>query len=555
MNAQHILLLLKIKLNIILNSFFKSPGKKRHRKLIAIAAGGFLFVFIYKWIYEIFSVLHHYPAELIDNFMAMTFLGFFIFLIVTGITVSIHYLFVSSDLPLLMTSPVSENTIFTFKLIEAIFANSTFFYFMGLPIFIVYGVVMQASWYYYPFMLLNSLVFLAIPVSLSFLGALVLIRIIPPVRAREIMSIFLGIVSLGIWLILQIVRASSFNQNSQDFNPRNINALQQVSDSPIINLLPSTFAAQALKGFAHFDIQLIALRFLPLIALMIGIWILCTRLMKYAFREGFISSEQSLTVRRKKRLRSKAISDSNSARSRSPKTFGVIFTRDVKLVTRDTRQLINIFMFAVIMVILPLLQKSEPADAEFSRYLPYIFLIIFAALIAGQISSRLIPIEGKSFWITKLSPQPSSRILFEKFFLGFSASTMIAWMAVIIVGIFFQHPIRLIGLAIVAAMSFSGMLSAIGLLLATYFARFDWDHPKRMLSSTGGVLLFFSSIFIVAVIGGITVLIYFFGEKLGFTVQSLDIFAGIFLIFTASLVIFVAIILGGKKLDKMEWLF
>ncbi|MCI0495150.1 hypothetical protein L0Z72_09070, partial [candidate division KSB1 bacterium] len=229
MNLKHILLLLKLKITILKNGFAKGPRKKRIRKFIAIAGGGFLFFIVYQWIFEIFSVLINYPSALVDNFMAMIFLGFFVFLLVSGITVSIHYLFVSSDLPLLMTSPVSNTTIFTFKLIEAIVANSAFFFFMGFPIFIVYGLVMNAGWHYYPLMLMNALVFLTIPVSLSFLGALLIIRIIPPARAREIMAVFLGIVSLGIWVILQLIRGSSFNQNSQDFNPQNIEALQQIS--------------------------------------------------------------------------------------------------------------------------------------------------------------------------------------------------------------------------------------------------------------------------------------------------------------------------------------
>jgi len=223
--------------------------------------------------------------------------------------------------------------------------------------------------------------------------------------------------------------------------------------------------------------------------------------------------------------------------------------------TRDTRQLMNIVMFAAMMVILPLLQKSEPFESEFSLYFPYIFLIFFASLIAGQISSRLIPLEGKSFWITMLSPQPSSRILVEKFILGFTTSTVLAWIAVIIIGIYFHHPLRLMVLAIAVSMSFSGVLSSMGLLIATRFARFDWDHPKRMLSSAGGLLLSLASLFIVGAIGGMIALIYTFGKSLNFSIQSLDILAGSFTIVLSSLLIFFFIMLGAKKLDKLEWQF
>lgn len=555
MNARHLLLLLRLKLNILINGFTKNQGKKRFRKLIALAGGGFLFFFIYKWIFDIFSVLITYPTVLVDNSMAMIFLGFFIFLLASGITVSIHYLFVSSDLPLLLTSPVTNNTIFTFKLIEAMFANSTFFLVMGFPIFIVYGLVMQASWYYYPLMLANSLVFLTIPVSISFLGALVIIRIIPPVRAKEMMAVLLGIISLGIWLILQLVRASSFNQNSQEFNPQAIEALSQISHSKLFNLLPSTLAAQALKSFVHFDVKLMVLTFIPLLALTMCIWIICAYLTQHAFKQGYINSEHSLTLNRKKKKQTKKDIAASTVGLFSSQRFGAIFLRDFKLLTRDTRQLMNIFMFAMMMLILPLLQKPDQVDSDFSLYFPYIFLIIFASLIAGQISSRLIPLEGKAFWITKLSPKPSSTILFEKFVLGFITSMLLAWTAVIIIGIYFHHPLRLIVLALLASMSFSGVLSSVGILLATYYGQFDWDHPKRMLSSAGALLLSLSSIIIVAAIGGSAALIYVIGNSMGFSIDSLDFLAGGYVLILSSLLIILIINMSGKKMDKMEWIY
>jgi len=44
-------------------------------------------------------------------------------------------------------------------------------------------------------------------------------------------------------------------------------------------------------------------------------------------------------------------------------------------------------------------------------------------------------------------------------------------------------------LALTMALCVTSAFSSLGLLIGIYFARFDWDHPKRMLSSTGGLLL------------------------------------------------------------------
>jgi len=558
MNLKHILLLLKLKLLILINGFIKGASKKRIRKLIAVAGGGFLFFFIYKWIFDIFATLGNISvlgSALIDNSIVMIFLGFFIFLLASGITVSIHYLFISSDLPLLMVSPLANNTIFTFKLIEAVFANSTFFFFMGIPIFIAYGFIAQAHWYYYPLMIINAVFFLTIPVSIAFLGALLIVRIIPPQRAREFMAILLGIVSLGIWLVLQIVRASTFDQNSQDFSPQTLTSLQHLSQNFLFNLLPSTWTARALAGFARSDLNLIFFNFVPLVIFMVCIFNICIQLSNNAFKQGFISSQQAVTLKRKTKIQQFPVFGSLDMKLSFSGISGSIFVRDFKLLFRDTRQLVNVLLFAAMMVILPLLQKTERYESEFSIYSPYLFLVIFSAIIAGQISSRLIPIEGKSFWITKLMPQSSLRLIFGKFLLGFSLSTILSWIAVAIISIYFHHPLRIVILALVATFCLSGALSSLGILLAMHFSRFDWDHPKRMLSSTGGLLLSLSSLITVAIIGGSGILVYLIGSQFQFSQHVLDLFSITIVLILSIIYIILGNLSSAKKMDKMEWKF
>lgn len=554
MNLKNILLLLKLKLFIILNGFIKGALKKRIRKIFALVGGGFLFFFLYKWIFDIFislSTVTIIGRNLIDNFIIVSFLGFFLFLMVSGITVSIHYLFISSDLPLLMTSPLSNNTIFMFKLIEAMFANSSLFFFMGIPIFIVYGLITHAQWYYYPLMILNALCFLAIPISIAFLGALLIVRIIPPQRARDFMAILLGIVSLGIWLVLQIVRASIFDKSSQDFNPGSVVSLQQISQKFLFNLLPSTWAARALTGFANSDLKLIIFNLLPLMLFVACIFTISIQLSKYAFRHGFISSDQALTLRRRKKVQRSGIFDLISVSSFFSSVPGSIFIRDLKLLFRDTRQLTNILLLAIMMVILPLLQKPEKFDSEFLTYYPYLFLIFFGAIVTGQISSRLIPLEGKSFWITRLIPQSSYKIIFGKFLLGFSFSTILSWTAIAIISIYFHHPLHIAILAMTATICFSMALSSLGVLIGMNFSRFDWEHPKRMLSPAGVFILSIS----VLLIGGIVILIYVIGNQLQFSLKFLNFFASSAVFLISFTIMIIANWAAAKKFEKMEWEF
>jgi hypothetical protein len=232
-----------------------------------------------------------------------------------------------------------------------------------------------------------------------------------------------------------------------------------------------------------------------------------------------------------------------------------IFLRDFRLLFRDSRQFVNILMLAAMMIILPMLQNPDRIDPEFSNYYPYFFIIIFSAMISARISSHLIPIEGKSFWITKLLPQSNVKLILGKLLLGFLVSAMASWIAVGIISVYFHHPLRILILALIVTFCFSGALSSLGILVATHFARFDWDHPKRMLSSTGGFLLSLLSLLTVGIIGGITAIIYVLGNQFHFSQEFLDLFSVGIVFMLCLIIVFVTILLSSKKLDRLEWEF
>lgn len=556
MGMKHILLLLKLKFNILINGFTKGPSKKRSRKIFALVGGGVIFFFIYTWIFEIFSALGENPqigTQLINSSLSIIFFGFFIFLLASGITISIHFLFISSDLPLLMTSPLSSQTIFSFKLIEAVFANSSFFFFLGVPTFIAFGLLNQANWLYYPFMVINALCFLTIPISISFLGALLIVRIIPPARAKEFMSILLGIVSLAIWLSLQLVRASQFDRSSAEFNPQMLDQLKQLSQNAWLNLLPSTWAAKSLAGFAQWDMHLILTNFLPLLILTDFVFFACISLSKTAFNNGLIGSARAVTVRRKSRAKNRDAGKTSVWDALFAGPIGSVVLRDFKLFTRDSRQLINLLMFCAMMILLPLIQNSNDMDPNTVNYQPYMFIILFNTVISAQISSRLIPLEAGSFWISKLLPQTAARLLTGKFLIGFLSNTLLAWIAIFTISFYFHHPMHITFLGMIATISISAAMSAIGIFFGISFANFKWDHPKRMLSSSGGLFLTITSMIALGVIAGIGAIVYFIGNQLNISRNILE-FSAVFIVLVVSVIVAViSIMFSAQKFNRIEW--
>ncbi len=552
MNARQLIILLQIKLRITFNGLFRGSGKKRTRSWLALLGGGVFFFFIFKWAYQILTSLLMVTSSgsgLIENFITLSLFGFFIFLVVGGSTVTIHYLFITTDLPLLMSFPMSSRTIFAAKLIEAMVANSSLFLFMGIPICLAYGVISSAQWFYYPMMLIVAVLFLAVPISLAFLLALLITKVIPPSRARDILAVLFAVMSVIIWVALQLVRASSFDRNSPDFSPSALATLESPSHSGALNLLPSTWMAQSLFGLAHADFQLFFTNLLILSILVASLFLLSIRLSQYAFREGYLSGAS--VMRLKKTTRAKPASMASPPRSRLwlAGVTSSVFIRDLRLLMRNTRQLVSIAMLGVMMIIITFMQQRSETDPEIAAYSTYIFILLFSGILAGQISSRLIPIEGKSFWITKLAPQPISRILLGKFFLSWLLSVAITWVAVIFHAVYahLSYTLVVFGLFITACMT--AALCSAGLFISSHFARFDWDHPKRMLSGAGGPILVVTAI----VLTGIVMAIYGFGTELGLSPDFLHVMVAAVMLLCTLIIGVIAGLGTVQKLQKMEW--
>ena len=135
--------------------------------------------------------------------------------------------------------------------------------------------------------------------------------------------------------------------------------------------------------------------------------------------------------------------------------------------------------------------------------------------------------------------------------LGFAISILLAWSAVTIIGIYFQHQWQIIILALIVTLCFASAFSSIGTLIGMYFSKFDWDHPKRMLSQASGFILSISAL----LIGGIVIFIYVIGFQMQLSLELLNIVAVSFTFILSIIIVIVANLGAAKKLEKMEWKF
>lgn len=539
---------------MLLNDLRRGESGKRRRKQLAAAGSLFVFYLIFKWSTEMFSVIigsHGDALQLLNAAFAVVYAAFFIFLAMSGITVSIHYLFISSDLPLLMSAPLRPATIINFKMTETVIANTSLFFVLGIPVCSAVGVILHAPWYYYPIMLVTNIVYLMLPVSIAFLIAIVVVRMIPAHRAKDVVAVFLGMVSFGLWIGLQMVRASQFNIDSPDFQPGRINQLRSLMTDAIVTHLPSTWTSDVLvQVAAHHDYVLIT-RFIPLVCLTAVIWILSVLLARRLFANGVVESSQEVNLKTR-RISGKPASLINLSQQ-SASIINVVAMRDVRLIFRDLRQLTNLMLLIVMMIAFPLVRGSSTiGDAEF---MPFLFIVLFAPIVAAQIASRLIPMERKAFWMLLIAPQSTIRIWLGKLLVAFTGSLIATWLAVTVTIVFFHISLRISILAYVLTALVVTVSSVFGLTAGCWFAKFDWDHPKRMLTTMGMLITLYGPILMMIVWGGLIAAVYTIGDYLGFGTLTLDVMMILVSCVITAIVIIAGMLLGSRKLSRFEWQF
>ena len=124
-----------------------------------------------------FRLLRHMstmPGELgpllMGQLLQMIFLTFFSMLVFSNTVTSLSTIYLSSDLLVLMASPLRLTNVFISKFVQTLLYSSWMVLLFGLPIFIAFGQVQQAPLAYYVWLIPTLLPFLVMPAGLGILG-------------------------------------------------------------------------------------------------------------------------------------------------------------------------------------------------------------------------------------------------------------------------------------------------------------------------------------------------------------------------------------------------
>jgi hypothetical protein len=468
------------------NSLLRGSRRQQMGYLVFLVFSGFLIVNLYrasKAAFELMSGLGVPSAPLLIT----VFSGVLVFVLLWGLGTILVRLYLTSDLELLLVSPISRRTVFTLKLLEGV--ESVFVpALMVATILAAYGQALRVGWGYYPLALAALMAVLLLLTSLSMLVVMLIVRWIPAGRARELWT-FLWVLCFGAvwfgWMML----------SSSDNDPlQRVGGWATVGASLGRNLgwTPAAWAGNMLAAFVDGAWGSLALNAGLLLGCTATVLALTYAVYERSFYRGW-TVMQEVPLRRPKKEKRKA---EKARRGRGiglvhwlPWPARVIVYKDWTMLPRDLRWLSGLVM--------PLLLagfyvynfgfrgQAARGQPETAFWLAVAITPLVPYFLVSALATPSIPAEGRNFELLRAAPISARGVLWGKFWMSFPPililGEVIGLLIALLMGVPAGQLLLLMGVNALLIALFVALSVAAGMLTPD----FEAEHPRRA-AGTGG---------------------------------------------------------------------
>lgn len=332
-------------------------------------------------------------------------LGFGVFYVISSF-------YFSRDLSLLVPMPIRPGEIMLSKLLGIMIGEYLTMLPVLLPALVVYGIMADVSWLYIPFALIIYLLLPVVPLVLSSLFSMVLMRVTNMRRHRDLLRVIGALFGIGLGLgfnyLSQFMTKQKIGIGPPGQSMEQLLEAQRAAFQSIGRLFPtSTWAAGALQeGASAYGVP----SFLLFAAVAAGALLLLLWAADKLFFGGLLGGEEGGTSGR---VLSKTELARETGRSRTP--LWALVQRESRLLNRTPAFLMAgllpillVPLFSLMPVLQePTIRQSLPELYKYADW-PLIPIIALGVILMLQSMSNLaataISREGRYFWISRCLP-------------------------------------------------------------------------------------------------------------------------------------------------------
>lgn len=451
-----------------------------------------------------FQSVEDFGNILAMKLLSMMIITFFTLLLFSSIINSLSHLYLSRDLSLMHSLPVSVRDIFMSRWLSSVFDSSWMVAAFSLPVFLSYGLVFKAGILFY-FMALGAILCLCLAASaLSSLVVLLGAAVLPAGKIRTLFVILgVGLAMLLI-LVLRMIRPEQLvNPDSFASVVLYLNSMQALS----LPYLPTTWIADTIRHALSGEWEL-SLFNLALSGSFVFSLIFINEIAASALYFRGFSRAQTTAKRFFAPLTFQGHSWEGllSFLSRPAKAFAV---KEIRSFFRDSTQWPQLFLICALIVVYLYNFSVLPLDKSPIKtvYLQNVFSFLnvgLAAFVLAAISARFVfpavSMEGEAFWIIQAAPVSMKTFLWIKFFLYYIPLVILSELLIVVTNILLGVTPFMMFLSMVTIFCLVPAIVGLAVGLGARYPDFKSENPALSVTSFGGLLFMLLSFGLIAAV-------------------------------------------------------
>jgi len=478
-------------------------------KILTLTGTGILFwlalFFLFYRVLIYFSSQEIIGDILARHLLAMVLLIFFSLLIFSHIITAFANLYISQDLELCHSSPATLTEIFLSRSFYTVIDSSWMLLVFGLPVMMAYGFVYHAGLNYYLSLIYVSFPLIVIAASVGIMLIMVLVRLFPAQRARDIIMFLSLILIVVLYLLFRFLRPERLVNPDTFISIAQYLGALRAPDSPY---LPSHWATDLLwtrlTGYTGGQILNHLLLWSTAFAMVVvGVW-----MAGLIYFNGFSKAQEA---KRRSRTGRKILEKIVSVITRplGPDITSLI-AKDVRTFFRDNSQWSQLLLLGALVVVyiynfsvLPL-EKSPIKSIYLQNALSFLNIGL-AGFVISALSVRFIfpavSSEGQAFWIILSSPLSLRRFLWSKYLAYLLPMLILAEMLIVYTNYLLKVTPFMMALSSVTIFFLVFGIVALGVGLGAVYPNFRHENIAQVATGFGGLIyMIISAVFIALVI-------------------------------------------------------
>ena len=493
------------------NHLARASGTRKKRSL-AMAGLGVSFC-LGLFVISCRVLLHFQSAEVIGDILAryllsMIFLTFFSLLIFSHVITALSDLFLSNDLELCHSMPVSLEKIFVSRAVQTLADSSWMVIFFGVPILMAYAYVYRAGPAFYFHLFHLSLAMTVIAGSIGILMTMLLVYVFPAQRTRDIIMLLSVGMLVALYFLFRFMRPERLVDPDAFFTIMQYMGALKAPRSPY---LPTQWITDALwaslTGSGGGDV----LFYMGLIwSTAAALAVITVWTAQALYFEGFSKSQEA----KKRKAAGKRLLDRLVKWVERPfgSDLGAVLAKDMRTFFRDNTQWSQLLLLGALVVVyvynfsvLPL--DKSPIRLDFLQNELAFLNMGLAGFVLSAVSARFVfpavSAEGSAYWIIRSSPLRLRRYLWGKYLFFLLPMAVLAEVLIIGTNYMLEVTPFMMWLSSVTMLFMVFGIVALGIGFGAVYPDFKHENIAQVATGFGGVLyMIVSSLFI----GGVIVL-------------------------------------------------